>query len=233
MNVLKRINGNMAWDLLGSMSSYAVTLNRSSGIFTVYVYLSSYSSREEINVRKGLFNGKGDEAYYEFIDEHFIKFGGVAPDDEERHKMYLDNVVELKKFIYEECVQGVRNDPKALDSDTLEEDSILVPTVQDMYDSEKDKEVQFRSLHVLDSKEKYHVAYSECVENRSSEDTLEIEVDFDRMVRIYDASISWVEGFLLGDDRCVEANKSEWVGRIPFEYKFAAVDEAYSPSVGK
>lgn len=233
MNVLKRINGGMIWNLLGSMSSYAITIDRLEGVFTVYAYLSSYSCKEEIDVRKGLFNGKGDQAYYEFIDKHFLRFGGVEPADDERHKMYLDDLIEIKKFIYEESVQGVRNDPDALDSDTLEDDMILVPTIQDMYDSEEDKEVQFRSLHILNSKEKHNLAYAECIQNRSSEEVLEIEVDFDRVVRIYNASISAVEGFRLGNDRCVEVNKNEWVGKIPFEYKFCCVDEAFAPSMNK
>lgn len=230
MNVLKKVGKNSCWNLLGSESSHAVSIVRPEGVFEVYIYLSSYTCEEEIEVRNSLFNGAGDGAYYDFIDKHFIKFGGVEPDDPERHKMYLDNLVEVKRFIYEECVQGVRNDPSVLDSDTLEESIIVVPTVHDLYDPEEDREVQFHSFHTLDSSEEYYSEYAACVDNRSSEELLEIELDFNRVGRIYNSSISSVKGFLLDNEQCVEDNKSEWVGRIPFEYKFACVDEAFAPS---
>ncbi len=231
MNVLKKKSGFLFWDLLGSESSHPVNVVRGDGSWTMYVYLSSYSNSEEKDVRKSLFNGKGEEAYQEFVDNHFIKFGGVEPDDPERHKMYLDGMPEIKRFIYEECVQGVRNDLDPIDSDILEDDVCVVPTIQDMYDPSEDSEVKFKSSHYLNMGQAFNAAYENCVENRSSEELLEIEMDFDEIGRIYNSSIERVEGFLVGNVVCSFSNKEKWIHKIPFEYKFAAVDEAFKPAL--
>ena len=67
MNVLKRIENTLFWNLLGSESSHAVSIVRPEGVFEIYVYLSSYNCEAEIEVRHGLFNGNGDGAFYVFI----------------------------------------------------------------------------------------------------------------------------------------------------------------------
>ena len=229
MNVLTRKDSSLYWDLNGTESAHQVNVERGDDCWTLNVYLTRCSGAEEKAVRKNLFSEKGELTYDEFVDKHFIKFGGVEPDDPERHKMYLDEMPEIKKFIYEECIQGVRNDIELISLDTLEDNVCVVPTVQDMYDPSEEAEVQFKSLHYINMGEMYSSAYEQCVENRSSEQLLEIEVDFDEIEIIYDSSVVQVDGFLIGDRFCTSSNKEEWIHKIPFEYKFTAVDEAFKP----
>lgn len=231
MNVLQRKNGFLHWNLLGTESSYPVNVVRTDGTWTLYVFLSSYTCEEEIAVRKGLFNRPGDEIYHDFVDKHFIKFQGVEPDDPKTHKMYLEDMVNIKRFIYEECVQGVTSGVDSSDSDVLADDIVVVPTVQSMYDPSDGSEVKFKSLHHLRVSDSFYAAYDRSIENRSSEELLEIEVNFDNIDEIYNSSVKRVEGFLIGEDECLDFNRKLWVDKIPFEHKFAAVDEVFRPSV--
>jgi len=230
MNVLQKVDENLFWELSGKTICCPVNIHRSSGTFTVYAYLTAYTCQEEITVRKGFFDGEGESAYWNFIDKHFIKFGGVQPDDPERHKMYLDQLLEIKKFIYEEAVQGVMNDVTRVESDSLEDEVIKVPTIHALYLPEEDKEVRFRSAHFLGMDRGYYTAYERCVENRSSKELLEIEMNFNDIDEIYNAAVLKAEGFLIGGSPCTKSNKKDWVEKIPFEYKFCSVDEAFRPA---
>jgi len=230
VNVLRRKGDILYWDLNGDEVSHPIRINRGDDTFTLYAFLSSYSCREEKAVRNGLFNGKGETAYQEFIDKHFIKFVGMESSDPKKHRMYIDEMPEIKRFIYEECVQGIRNDIEPVDLGVLDEAVCMVPTVHDMYFPDESKEVQFKSKHYLNMNSIQDSAYEQCVENRSSEELLEVEINFDTVEKIYNDSVCGVEGFLLGDVPCMNSNKGEWAYKIPFEYKYAAIDEAFRPA---
>ena len=222
-------NGHSYWELAGSVFTFPVHVVRSEAAFVAFPHLSRYGSSEEKEVRRLV--AYGHDGYDGFLSRHFLRFSGVQPKSAKAHKLYLERMPEIKRFIYEEGVQGVRNDPDRVVEGVLEEtDTIVVPTSQDAYDPRLGAQVIVQMSHALSFKDKYSLAYSDAIRNAIYDDLIEVTVDWDDVERVYDDAVLEVQGFLYEGAPCTSENASDWIPLIPFEHKYLVVNEAFRPT---
>ena len=227
--VITTKNGNSYWELTGDVFTFPVHVMRSEAAFVAFPHLSRYEASEEKEVRRLI--AYGNDGYNGFLSRHFLRFSGVRPKSAKVHKLYLERVPEIKRFIYEEGVQGVRNDPDRVVEGVLEEtDTIVVPTLQDAYDPKLGTQVSVRMSHALSFKDKHTLAYSDAIRNAIYDDLIEVTVDWDCVERVYDDAVIEVQGFLYEGVPCTSDNVSDWTPLIPFEHKYLVVNEAFLPT---
>lgn len=212
------------WELSGEILSFAIMIERDGVDWDVYPNLSKYTSEEEKAVRYG-------ESKEDFVDRHFLYFRGVRPKIPSVHRQYLNTDPNLKEFLYEEGVQGIRNRVTPKQEDVLEDsDSIETRLIQEVYNPAFGSRTVVLLNHVLEWKEEYFERYNDCVSNEPLEDEIQIGMDWDEVEAIYDESLIRTTGYLLEGRSYSDSEHSQRLALMPFEHKFVAVDEAYRPA---
>ena len=216
------------WELDGDVLSFRIVIQRGEEYFAVYPYFSRYTGEEEKQVRRLI--AKGKEAYKEFVDKHFIKFVGVLPEDPVIHKKQVEAFPILREHMYQEGVQGIKAlDPDQDDDDLSDSTIVEVPLTQDLYSPKFGREVPISVHHCMRLDEELFQMYDSSIQNTISENEISIQVDWDIVEQVYNAGVVSLKGYRIGGLPCNLENKLSWVGKVPFEHKYSAVDEVFKP----
>ena len=216
------------WELEGEVLSFRIVVERQDEYYAVYPYFSRYTGEEEKQVRRLL--AKGEEAYKDFVEKHFIKFVGVLPKHPAVHKQQVKSFPVLRDHMYQEGVQGIKSmEPDQLGDELMDDDTVSIPFVQDLYSPVSGREIPIRVEHRMSLDDRFFQMYESAIHNELSKGGVSIKVDWDTVERIYDEAVISLTGYLVGGKPCTDRNKQDWVGKVPFEHKYSVVDEVFKP----
>ncbi len=227
MNTVRWLNGSKTpyWELKSNEIVYTMVVTHEGEEWDLYVYMKPPTPQEELAVRMMTLGSE------EFVDKHFIKFKGMNPDDPKVHHAYLNNTEGLKKFVYEEGVQGVANIIETEFDSLGNIGEIPVNLItNELFCPKKSDLFRMNISYSFKNLERGVLLYEGMFSGSIGGDTLSIETDFESINTITVECLKSVDGYLIEGKPCVEENRGQWLPLLPFEHRLVAIDEAFKPA---
>ena len=184
--------------------------------------------------------GGAVDANREFFEAHKI---GITLDGIEASEVIinkLDALYKIRTMVITAGYLGIKEAPEKEDDGTalnLEAEfgeEIVKRQAFNLID-EKGKEQSIDIAHVI----RFATAEDRIRWDRAQKlQTLKeggrrIRYSYEGIGHLYDAMVKSVEGFTLDGQPCTEANKPDWIKRIPYIFKFRAMDSTFALAQAK
>lgn len=244
------------WDLTATEACFPIRVDYQGKTFEVYLALTQpYDSDELIEalgkarggyrrLAEKVQNVTGDDSgYAEMCDRLFIRMEGTTSTDPIEHRKFLDKNYKVKTRAIRDGLGGimVKPRPEMLEPTPANESDLLplaldlasdvrVDLRQDLWVPSLKKKVTVPMTHIFrpETEKDWRKWSRTSAEQYTKASNVFTEgVNWWQRAEIYDAMIKAVEGMYLGDVPCTEANRGEWVGKIPIWHKWLAIGEVF------
>lgn len=244
------------WDLTATEVCFPIRVDYQGKSFEVYVALTQPYDSEELIQALGKARGGyrrlaekvqnvvgDDSSYASMCDRLFIRMEGTSSQNPAEHRKFLDQNYKLKTRSIRDGLGGimVRPRPELVEPTPANELELLplaldlasdvrVDLTQDLWLPADRKKVSVPMTHIFrpETEKDWRKWSRTSAEQYTKASNVWTEgVNWWARAEIYDGMIRAVEGMYLGTAPCTEANRTEWLGKIPIWHKWLALGEVF------